>query len=362
MSNHKTNILYTSSFGSLKGGGQRSLLLLLQCLDRQKFNPFLMVPEEDDLAQEARKFGVQTFVLAFPRVSSLHLFSTLAGLVTLRKIIKACRIDIVHTDAPRDTIYAALAGVFLNTRIVFHARVYDHFYWLDRLIYCFSDAIIAVSRSVAERFRTFDKKNKVRVVYNGVALDIFKPLPDYGSDTARPLSFGYFGAVARRKGIEVFVKAVKRIGGGLEVVIMGDCEPLYLQEIKNLSGASGIIFKDYRQDIVQDIRKADTIVLPSIKEEGLPRLLIEGMAMGKIVIASDVSAHKEILGDDLKEFIFSVGDDKGLTTIIERIMANRNILAEKKEIIRKKAEQLFDIKQKTQEIENTYNSLLKTKE
>jgi glycosyltransferase involved in cell wall biosynthesis len=361
MQDNKVNILYISSFGSLKGGGQRSLLLLIKYLDQKIFTPFLIVPDEDELAQEANKLGVRTFILPFPRVSSLNLFSTISGLIKLRKIVKNYHIDIIHTDAPRDTFYAALVGNFFDTRIVFHARVADYFWWLDKIVYYLADSVIAVSQSVARRFRMLDKKNKVKVVYNGVELDIFRPSQRHDADSERPLTIGYFGKIERRKGVEVLLRAVKQIGRGLETVIVGDGDARYLEELQNLAGSRRVIFKYYKKDIVEELSKVDIVVLPSLKGEGLPRLLIEGMAMGKIVIASDVSAHKEVLGDDLKEFIFPAGDDNNLAAIINRIIDDRNIMHEIRDIARKKAELLFEIKQKTKEIENIYSVLLKTK-
>ncbi|GBD95997.1 MAG TPA: glycosyltransferase family 1 protein [Nitrospirae bacterium] len=356
MKKAKYNILFTSCFSSLRGGGQRSLYLLIKHLDKERFTPFLIVPGRDELSEEITKSGVKIFVLPFPRIRSFNLFLTVSRLINLWRIIKKERIDLIHTESPRETFYAALAGKLCRLPVILHLRVSDSFLWLDRILFNIADSMIAVSQSAANRFKLIDKKDKIRVVYNGVELDMFRPLTKYEDNEF--LRIGYFGRVEKRKGIEVLVRAVSRLSEKVELIIMGDGDRQYLEELKSLSVNTNVVFKDYKRDILDDIAAVDVVVLPSFKGEGLSRIIIESMAMGKTVIASDLSANKEALGEDLKEFLFPAGDDLELASIIEKIIKNRQILRDMREKVRSRAEHFFDIKKNTKEIEKLYNSLM----
>ena len=60
----KAKILYFSSFGSLKGGGQKSLLLLFKHIDREKFEPVCVTPEEGLFTAKLKETGVKNYVPA----------------------------------------------------------------------------------------------------------------------------------------------------------------------------------------------------------------------------------------------------------------------------------------------------------
>ncbi len=356
----KYNILFTSSLSSLRRGGQRSLYLLVKHLDKERFTPFLIVPRKDELSEEITKSGVKIFILPFPRIRSFNLFPAISRLINLWKIIKKERIDLIHTESPRETFYAALAGKLRRVPVILHLRVSDSFLWLDKILYNLADCMIAVSQSAANRFKLKDKKDKIRVVYNGVELDIFRPSGKYEDNEF--LRIGYFGRIDKRKGIEVLIRAVGRFGKKVELIIMGDGDRQYLEELKKLTVNTNVIFKDYKRNIPDDIAVVDVVVLPSFKGEGLSRIIIESMAMGKTVIASDLSANREAMGKDLKEFVFPAGDDSKLASIIEKIIKNRRILHDMGKKTRSRAECFFDIKKNTKEIERIYNAMMASSE
>lgn len=357
MQEKKHNILFTSCFASLKGGGQRSLLLLIKYLNKDKFSPFLIVPCYGELSEEALKLGVKVFVIGFPRVRSFNILSSLFALCKLYGIVKKYKIDIIHTDSPRETFYAGVVKKFTGALVFFHLRVTESFYWLDKICYALADRMIAVSNSAALRFAAIDKQGKVKVVYNSVELDVF--IPEKRSCQKDSFRIGYFGRIDRRKGIEVLIKAVKRIqNSALEAVIMGGGDQVYLNELKAMSGGLKVEFKEYRKDVLNELVSVDALVLPSLRGEGLSRIIIESMALGKPIIVSDMPENREALGGAFGEFIFPLGKDDKLAAILENILNNRNILYEKQDLLRTRAEELFDVRVNTGKIEDLYISLL----
>lgn len=354
----KHNILFISSFGDLKGGGQRSMLLLLKNLDKTKFTPFVIVPEIGELAQELAKLGIEVIELSFSRIRSINIFKILAGLSALNNIVQDRNIDIIHLDSTREAFYAGVVRFFRKVRVILHLRVSDKVRWIDWIVYKLTDQMIAVSKSLTVRFDGIDVKNKINVVYNAVDLDEFKPLP-FKREEKKVLRIGYFGRIIQRKGLEVLIKAVRSLEPDFNLLIMGSGNDQYLAELKELSnGDKRIEFIPYNQKVKDSINSVDIVVLPSILSEGLSRIIIEAMALGKIAIASDNPENLEALGYDLKQFAFKNGDDTDLARILKKILRNKFLQDSIRLISRKRAENFFDAKKNTRLIENIYDSVL----
>ncbi|MFH1062925.1 MAG: glycosyltransferase [Candidatus Omnitrophota bacterium] len=355
---NKHNILFISSFGDLAGGGQRSLLLLLKNLDKSRFMPFVLVPESGELEKELLKLGIEVIKLSFPRIRSMHIFSILDAGLKLSRIVRDNGIDIIHTDSTRETFYAGIVRIFLKVPVILHLRVSDKVRWIDRIVYKLTDQMIAVSKSLTARFEGIDTQNKINIVYNSVDLDEFKPIANNNAKK-KLLRIGCFGRIVKRKGIEILIKAVKDLEGDLSLLIMGSGEDQYLAELKKLAEADKRIqFKPYKQNVRDEINSVDIVVLPSIDGEGLSRIIIEAMALGKIAIASDNPENLEALGYDLKEFGFKTGDAQDLAKIIKKIQSNRALQDSLGLISRKRAENFFDARKNTRLIENIYDSIL----
>ncbi len=354
----KYKVLFISSFGDLKGGGQRSLLLLLRNLDKTKFISFVIVPKKGELEQEVAKLGIEVIAISFPRVRSVNVFALLSAISKLKAIVKAKDIDIIHTDSPRETFYAGIVRLFLKVPVILHLRVSDKVSWIDKIVYRLTDRMIAVSRSLTARFKGIDKKNKISVVYNAVDLDEFKPLP-LKKQGKRDLRIGFFGRVVKRKGIDVLIKAFKYIEVDVNLLIMGSGDEQYLSELKLLvQGDKRIEFRPYQQNVRDEINSVDIVVLPSVQGEGLSRIIIETMALGKIAVVSDNPENLEAVGYDLKKFAFKNNDEKDLARIIEKIRNNRGLQDSIRLVSRKRAENFFDARKNTVLIENIYYSIL----
>jgi glycosyltransferase involved in cell wall biosynthesis len=349
-------ILFTSTFNSLQGGGQRSLLLLLKFLKREKFKPLLIVPDEGELAEEATKLGIRYLVFTFPRLRSIKIWRPLVFFFRLLEVIKEHNVNIIHTDSPREAFYCGLAGRIAGVAVILHARVRESTQPLDRILYWAVDSIIAVSQTVAGRFAFARNNSKVVVVYNGVDLEEYKPA---GQEEKRGVfRIGYFGRIHPRKGIEVLIQAMPKLRGEVELVIQGDGDTDYVASLKNLAKGYRIEFRSYNRDPRKDMAGVDAIVLPSIQLEGFSRVILEAMAMGKIIIASDLAENKEAIGGDSALLTFPVGSVKELVSIIEAMIQNKVSAADLGMRLRKRAETLFDARKSAARIEKIYDMLL----
>src|SRR5512135_1638740 len=99
----KIKILFITCFGDLRGGGQRSLLLLLERLDRGRFDPVLVVPDPGELKDAAARMGIDVVIMSFPRIRSLAILSVIRRLSELIQLVRRRQVALICTDAPRET-------------------------------------------------------------------------------------------------------------------------------------------------------------------------------------------------------------------------------------------------------------------
>lgn len=349
-------VLLTSAFGSMQGGGQRSIYLLIKHLNRKRIDPCLLVPEDGELAEKVRLLKVPVFICGLHRLRGNPVMSA-RSLKLFLDIVKANRIDIVHVESPRDFFYAAAVAKAAGVKVFYHARASDSCGFIDRLIYRYSDRIIAVSNAAARRFIKHDSKNKVEVVYNAVDTDEYS----FSCIQKRSrLSLGYFGRIHPRKGLETLIASASCLRDKVTLLIMGDGQAEYLERLKR-SASDNVKFEAYKADAAAEMKNVDVVVLPAVLNEGLSRMIIESMALGRIVVVSDVSSNVEAMGGELKEFIFPAGETESLTEILKGLTEDTDRLPVLGEKFRKRALDRFDVRIKTGEIERLYEKSIADK-
>jgi glycosyltransferase involved in cell wall biosynthesis len=362
-------ILYTSSSATLAGGGQKSLLLLLTHISRTRFSPFLLCPGEGDLAAAARDLQVPVVILPIPSVSRLSVIA----LVKLYRIIKQEQIDLIHTDGPRSTFYLGIAARFTFTPVIWHVRVSTpEPYFYERFLYALSTRIIAVSQAAAQRFVCIPANGKkVKLIYNAVAFDTFSDFNKaFSADSLALPRVGIAGRIEPIKGIENFLQAVSIVHKDFPQArfdIAGDGDASFLSQINQTVEALGIKdalnFSGFQHDIKAYLSGLSILVNASNFGEGLSRIIIEAMAMGKPVIATNDGGNKEAVFDGINGFIVPKDDAKTLAKAIGKLLSDTSLAHRMGQEGRKMVEERFDIKKQIAAIESLYTEIsLKKKE
>jgi glycosyltransferase involved in cell wall biosynthesis len=367
------NLLYTSLSGQTIGGGQKSLLLLLERLDRKKYNPFLICPSEGDLIEKVERLGIETALIKTGSLKNPNFFSTAATVGKFAGFIKKKDIDLIHTDAPRHTFYAGLAARLTKKPLVWHVRVSDlerKFY--DKFLFSLATRVIAVSKAAGKRFeRLAVKKDKVTVVYNGIDLTEFGA-QSYGNEFKEEfeiesdcLLIGVSGQLLPKKGQDIFLRAgaqVLKLIPKIKLIIIGDGNEAYRKKLEHLSKELGIsenvIFTGYREDIPQIMSHLDIFCLPSYYLEGFSRVILEAMASSKPVIATNAGGNAEAVEDGTSGMLIPPGDAGRLAEAILELVKNEDKRRRMGTAGRKKAENLFSIEKNTARIEKIYEELL----
>ena len=164
--------------------------------------------------------------------------------------------------------------------------------WIERLVYRSADLILVTSHDMKTFITTHVRTNSpIMVLSNYIDTDRFVP----SSERTRANRIVFVGRLVAEKQIDRLIDAVD--GLSVELVIIGD-GPLR----RNLEErAAGIEMASIRflgavphEQLPAELRPASLFVFPS-RYEGNPKALLEAMACGLAVIASDIPAHREII-------------------------------------------------------------------
>lgn len=185
----------------------------------------------------------------------------------------------------------------------------------------------------------------------------FKPLPDCDE-----IRFLFIGRVMKLKGIDQYLQAAEIISKkypNAKFYIAGwNEQPEYMKLVEDAQNAGYVEYIGFRKDIDQWIEKCHCTILPSHGGEGVPNVLLESAATGRICIGSKINGTKDVIEDGKTGFLFNTGDGEDLARQIEKFI---NLSAEEKSAMgkagRDKVEREFDrqivVAKYVEEVENS---------
>lgn len=369
----KINLLWLVDhlgYGGAMHGASKYYLHTIPLLDRNHFNVTLCVlRERDHLTKLFEDKGINIFHLGRNKFDPMTLIDIL-------KIIKKEKIKLIHAHGYGAANFGRLARMISRTSIIVHAHDDDSKYPFhqkvaDLLLSRFTDRAIAVSASVKEA--SVKKRRiageKVFVLHNGIHLDAFS---DPGKERVenermrlgiRPDHpvIGTVGRLGIEKGIKYLLQAavqVLKVYPDTVFLLAGD-GPL-TEELKNLSKQLGVdrnvVFAGFCRDIPAVLSIVDIVATPSLTE-GSPLAVLEAMAMGKPIVASNVGGIKEILKDGETGLLVPSEDPSSLAEKIIYLIGHRK---EAQDIgIRSREEsRKYDIHLHARKIEKQYFDLI----
>jgi len=270
-------------------------------------------------------------------------------LLALYELFRLCRrerFDIVHTHTSKGgflgRIAARLAGVPTVIHTVhgfaFHeftpGPVAAFYTLLERLAGHFCDLVICVNdedRQTAIR-RRIVAPDKIVTIHNGIDMDRFAGVR--GDSVRRELALGdgsvligTVGRLAPQKGFAYLLQAIPlvlREHPETHFAFAGD-GPLEA-ELKGLATELGVSerchFLGFRRDIPEVLAACDIFVLPSLWE-GLSITLLEAMAAGKPIVATDIKGNREVITDEVNGLLVRPKDSVELARAIIELIEDR---------------------------------------
>ncbi len=375
----KYNILYLHET-ALISGAENSLLNLVNKLDREVFNPVFACPGEGPLPEKLAQMGIKVCFVDFPQVR--RLFGVLPVVKKLRGFISENNINLLHSNSIRTHIYAAILGKLAGLPVIWHQRnlLIGEFIDPDRLLSFLPDKIICNSYSVARRFQRKGGNipGKVQVVFNGVDTEKFHPQCNAnklrGELGIKPeeIVIGIASRFNFNKGHETFLQASKDILYGMaqakknvKFLVVGGAvfdedksrENDLRKMADNLGIKNSIIFTGFRQDMPEVYASMDIFVVTSFLE-ACGRVVLEAMASGKPVIATNAGGNPEMIKDGINGFLFEPGNVSALAEKITLLVNNITLANKMGEAGRKMAKENFGIEKNAAQTQKIYLELI----
>jgi len=363
------DILYLANSGEIFGGGQISLMGLIKGLDTMKFHPLVLCPAEGSLVDELNKMGVETQIVRMETLRNLNIFSWMRTINRLIQIIQGRKIDLIHSNGSRPTIYGGIAARLTKIPLIWHVRIADSDRLLDKLLARLAVRIIVVSKAVGRRFNWLkDKENKVAVIYNGIDLEKFNPAvngkkirKEFHLSLDTPL-VGIVGRLDWYKGHQYFLQAAKKVAEAIpdtHFLIVGDGE--YRKRLENLRKKLGlnenVVFTGNREDIPQILADIDIFALSSVSE-GFGRSAAEAMACAKPVVATKVGSLPELVDDGITGSLVLPKNSNALAEAIITLLQNKEKAQRMGHAGRKRVEKMFSLQQNIRQTGEIYEEIL----
>jgi glycosyltransferase involved in cell wall biosynthesis len=352
------------------GGGPQHVLAVAAWLRARRWRTIVAGPHDGALFERFRESGIETVELATNRFSA----GTLAQLV---RLVRERRVGLIHSHGKGAGLYGRLVARALGVPAVhtLHGLHFEQFGTAKRTAYLalerrlsrWTRIIVNVSRAQEAEglaLRLFEKRQS-RIVVNGVDVArLGTAAAEPGEARAAlglPSSAPVVGSAARFdpiKRLDVLLEAVARVANGaLRVVLIGrGSEERRLRELASARGLGGrVIFPGEILDAARLFRAFDVYATVSAKE-GMPLAPLEAMAQGVPVLASDIPAHRELLGGASPALVPGTPEAFGdaLRALIADGGARATLAAEQ----RTRARSEFDVRQMLTTVEAIYGEVL----
>ncbi|MDA7977698.1 MAG: glycosyltransferase [Pirellulales bacterium] len=257
----------------------------------------------------------------------------------LAKLVEREDFDLIHTHTPRTAMIGSLAARIAGVPFVHHVHGHTatevNAGWKQRLATKVENRslnranyVIAVSPTVAQYLRSHGiAEQKVTVIPNGISGPGELPLktPPSANQT---WTLGIVGLLRPRKGLEVLLRAIAKLRtDGCDVTLRAvgpfeteDYRQSVLQWTSELGIAECVAWRGFQQDIAAELQQMDLFVFPSTLPEGMPMVLLEAMAWGVPIIASQVPGVVDCLRHEREAILVKPDDVDELAAGIHRLI------------------------------------------
>ncbi len=382
-----TNILYGTRSGD-PYGAKRSLLSLIESLDRSRFRPMVVCPQPGFLSSKAEELQVEVHILPiydfiFTSNSLLLLrqgWGLWRNIVTLMRLFRRENIDLVHVNCFKVGPPYAIAARMLGIPCIWHSREILvttplRKRILTEMIRSLPDRVIAVSEACAVQFRRGGKGDtKIQVVYNGIDSEAFRAQADgqavrreFGLASDTPL-VGSVGQLIPWKGQDDFLQVAARVLCDLPearfLIIGQEVEShqgfqTVLEELALTLGIGDhVIFTGFRQDVPSLIASMDVFLHCAVQPDPLPRVILEAMALGRPVVATNTGGIPEMIKGGRSGILAPPRDVEGLAEGTISLLSDRDLAGRMGQAARARAEERFSIAQHVEAVMQLYDQLM----
>ena len=314
-------------------GAERWILALMRALDTDRIKSTLVNladgaegQKKSDIVSAACQRGFKAF--DFQTGGKLNPLAA----VRLARWARTHNVRIIHGHGFKSDVTGLVAARLAGCKVIttphgwspedrktaFYERV-------DRMTFRFMDQVCPLSPALEEGLRVYAKA-KIRLILNGVDIDeLNETVPAVTADTGNFI-IGYVGRLVEGKDLGTLLSAIKLLkekNEKVRLVLIGcgykgaDLE----RQAYELGIKDNIDFMGFRADAVCFLKTFHFFVLPSLSE-GIPRCIMEAMAAGIPVIASDIQGNRQLVSHGDTGLLFTPGDSSDLADKLRHCMRN----------------------------------------
>ena len=291
--------------------------------------------------------------------------------------MSTAKVDHVHAHwATHSALAGLVAARLLHVPFSFTAHAHDIYVNRTMLRRKLADAAFVVTISEYNRRLLKglypDLSGKVVVVHCGVDLEELRPQAEDDRQQDAPMRVVCVASLQQQKGHRVLIDAMSLlrdsgvraelalIGDGPEAsALRGQVADLGLEEVVRFAGPLA------RPQVLEELQSADLMVLASTpietgKMEGIPVALMEGMAMGLPVVATNISGVPELVVDGVSGRLVPAGDVRALAGAMRELATEPHTATRMGVAARAAVEDGFDLRQTAAELRRLFHDAAHT--
>jgi len=295
----------------------------------------------------------------------------------LKKLLHKYNIAVLHCHGYKADVVGFLASRLIKVRLVSTCHGWwpntpklKFYNFIDMTVLRFFDAVVAVSPQILSALA--NRKiypSKLDVIQNGIDVTSFSAAT-YREKIKKDLGIkegdivvGSVGRLTGEKGINYLLEAASKIkikipNAVFVIVGEGTMKDYLVDYARKLDVSDKVLFAGYREDIDKILSALDIFVMPSLTE-GLPLALLEAMAAGKPVIASNVGGIPMIIDNGKTGILVKPKNPDQIERAISSLIGDKRYSDTIAENGRKFVENNFSLAVTAKKYEELYSKLLK---
>ena len=363
------------------GGAQDNTLFTVELLNRKKFDISLCCNFVGELVDRANRIEKINIFNVKYLVREVNLFKDILAFISIYKILKIEKFDIIHTHSSKAGFLARIAAKLCGDSLVVHTvhgfpfndymNVFKKYFYIkiEKFLSTLSDAIITVSNLNKKKIieLKISEQSKITNIYSGIDLKLFRKKIDFSLKDELKISddFVLIGSVGRLSAqkdpltlVNAFELVLKEIPN-VKLVFVGDGELKHevLKKINELRLQKSIYLIGNKMDPWNVYPSLDLFVMSSIYE-GLGRSITEALCGEVPVVCTNVEGVPELVQNNITGYLVKPKDcndlAKGILKSLDDMDHSKNMAKAGSKFVNEN----FDVKNMVKKIDNLYCSLL----
>lgn len=308
----KKKVIFVNSIPpAIFGGGEKWFYVLAEQLSRKNYQIGLIARPGSRLVDRFKNFACDIFPLKFG--CDFNPISIIKVYFYFREF----KPDVLFLNLNKDVSIAGLAGRLAGVPKIIFRNGYPiiHNKWQHRILSPFYDKIIVNSNALLRYYSSFDwdLASKINVIYNGIEIQGSRLTANFSHHSEKPFVILGAGRFSEVKRYDLFIKIIAQLRNEFPInaVLAGEGDEFENLKLLSRSLNASVEFIGQVDSLLPYWKKTD-VFLHTSRNEGMPNVILEAMAAGVPVVASNSGGTSEIISDGENGFLCQIDDHQKL--------------------------------------------------